>query len=63
MLTTVQAAQVYGVRPATVRDWIRRGKITRNRRGLIDIHDLDRWWDRRDTRMADVASQVRVVPH
>lgn len=63
MLTTVQAARVYGVAPATVRDWIRRGKIRRNRRGLIDIHDLDRWWDRRDTRMAQVASQVKAVPH
>lgn len=49
MLTVAQAARVYGVSKSTVRKWIQRGHITRSRRGLIDIHELDEWFDRRDT--------------
>ena len=45
MLTVAQVAELCGVKPSTVRAWITRGKITRNRRGLISNADLMRWWD------------------
>lgn len=45
MLTVNEVAQLCEVKPATVRQWISRGKITRNDRGLISNHDLIRWWD------------------
>lgn len=57
MLTVAQAARVYGVTKATVRSWIVRGHITRSRSGLIDIHELDAWWERRDTQKIGKALQ------
>ncbi len=63
MLTVAQAARVYGVSQATVRSWIARGKIHRQRGGLLNMYELDEWWDRRDTRMAELASQVSAVQH
>ena len=49
-LTVAKAAESAGVTPTTVRNWIRRGHISRNQAGLIDQAALLAWWDRRDTR-------------
>lgn len=43
-------AQVYGVKPATVRKWIQRGKIPRITHH-IPCAELEQWMAERDTRM------------
>ncbi len=44
-LTVAQVAELCSVRPSTVRNWIRRGKVSRDGRGLLDSAAVLRWWD------------------
>lgn len=63
MLTVAQAAQLLGVRPATVRQWISRGQVRRTIDGRIRTQDLLVWWDQRNheqaRRRATIATTIR----
>ena len=50
-LTVEAAAAVAKVQPGTIRKWLSRGHITKNRRGLIDQAELLAWWEKRNPRM------------
>jgi len=49
-LTSAQVAEVCGVDPATVRSWIKRGHLTRDKYGRIDQAALLKYLDERGTR-------------
>ena len=49
-LTTAQVATIAGVTPSTVRDWVARQHLHRDRRGLIDARELLAYLDRRGDR-------------
>lgn len=40
MLSAAQAAQVLGIRPTTLRDWVARGHVTRRRRNRYDLAEI-----------------------
>lgn len=46
-LTIADVAAICGVAKPTVRSWLYRGHLHRNRRGLIDPHELLRYLDER----------------
>lgn len=49
-LTVRQVCMVTGAEPSTVRSWISRGFLARNRWGRIDMTELLTFLDARDTR-------------
>lgn len=54
-LTVAQVARVCGVEDATVRSWIKRRHLTRNKWGRVDMAALLDYLDERDTRSIHTA--------